>query len=201
MNRKQFIISSSLTAISVLTFGSIIRKKNGSFVGDCETTADILGPKYRSGAPVRSELVFDGLEGTRVTIKGKVFTEDCTTVLKDATIEFWHCNTKGDYDDTSDKFLHRAKWITDEKGEYSFHTIVPGKYLNGSQYRPSHFHFRVTAKDHKELISQVYFKGDPHIEKDPWASKEKAKERILQIVPKTDKEDASIIFNIHLDKK
>ena len=200
MNRRNFIISSSLTAISLTTFGSIIKQSNGTFIGDCDTTDDILGPKYRPGAPVRSNLLFSGLEGTQVNIKGKVFTDDCKTAIAGASVELWHCNDKGDYDDTSDKFLHRATWITDKNGDYSFLTIVPGKYLNGNLYRPAHFHFRVKATNHKELISQVYFQGDPYIKTDRWASSQKAKERILEIKPKTNQAEASILFNIHLQK-
>ncbi len=200
MNRKEFIIGSSLTAISVITAGFIIRKADGTFAGDCETTNDILGPKYRPGAPVRSDLTFKGLAGERLIVKGSVFTADCKTVIPQATVECWHCDTRGDYDDDSDKFLHRAKWITDPGGTYLFTTIIPGRYLNGNLLRPSHYHFRVTAKGHKELISQIYFEGDPHIAKDPWASHPKAKERILAIVPKTNREEAHVLFNIYLDK-
>lgn len=200
MNRRKFIINSSLTAISLATAGFIIKKNDGSFTGDCETTDDILGPKYRPNAPIRSDLRFKGIEGTQLMVKGKVFTEDCKTVIPAATIEFWHCDINGIYDDDSDKYLYRAKWVAGNNGDYSFRTIVPGRYLNGNLIRPAHYHFRVTAKGHKELISQVYFKGDPHIAKDRWASQTKAKERILQIVPKTSKEEAHVLFNIYMDK-
>lgn len=200
MNRRKFIISSSITAVSLATAGFIIKKTDGSFAGDCETTNDILGPKYRPNAPVRSDLSFPGMNGTRLIIKGKIFTQDCKTVLPGTMIELWHCDINGNYDDDSEKYLYRAKWITGINGDYSFRTIVPGSYLNGSLYRPAHYHFRVTAKGHKELISQVYFKDDPHIARDPWASAPNAKERILEIVNKTPREEAHVLFNIFLDK-
>src|SRR5688572_18246538 len=125
MNRKQFLLSTSLSAISIVTAGFIIKRSDGSFSGDCQTTNDILGPKYRPDAPVRSDLTFKGLEGEKIIVNGKVFTEDCKTVIPDATVEFWHCNSKGEYDDYSKDFLHRSKWLTKEDGEYSFFTIVP----------------------------------------------------------------------------
>ena len=59
---------------------------------------------------------------------------------------------------------------------------MPGRYLNGNQYRPSHIHFRVTAPDHVELVTQLYFQGDPYIPIDPWANDPDAVLRILPFV-------------------
>ncbi len=201
MDRKKFIISSSLTAIGLTTFGSITKGSNGAYEGDCDTTNDILGPFYRPNAPVRSDLTYEGLAGTRIILKGKVFKSDCVTALTNALVEIWHCDAEGNYDNTTKEFKQRASLHTNEEGEYSFITILPGKYLNGKLYRPSHIHYRVTEKGSKELISQIYFKGDPHIEKDPWASKEQAQLRILQIVPEDIKGNLSINFDIYLKEK
>jgi protocatechuate 3,4-dioxygenase beta subunit len=201
MDRKKFIISSSLTAFALTTFGSIIKKANGEFIGDCDTTNDILGPFYRPDAPIRSDLTYEGLKGTRIVLKGKVFKSDCTTVLQDALVEIWHCNTEGEYDNETKEFKQRASLNTNNKGEYAFTTILPGKYLNGELYRPSHIHYRVTEKNSKELISQIYFKGDPHIVKDPWASQDKAKLRILEIIPEDIKGNLTINFDIYLKEK
>jgi hypothetical protein len=51
-----------------------------------------------------------------------------------------------------------------------FETILPGKYLNGSQYRPSHIHFKITPPGFPTLITQLYFQGDPDIPADAAAS-------------------------------
>ncbi len=201
MDRKKFIISTSLTAFAMTTFGSVIKSASGKFIGDCDTTNDILGPFYRKNAPIRSDLTYEGLVGTKIILKGKVFKSDCVTALKDALVEIWHCDTEGKYDNDTKEFRQRASLKTNEKGEYSFTTILPGKYLNGELYRPSHIHFRVTEKNSKELVSQIYFKGDPHISKDPWASQEKAKFRILQITPEDIKGNLAIIFDIYLKEK
>ena len=53
-------------------------------------------------------------------------------------------------------------------GSYSFKTIIPGHYLNGSQYRPAHIHVTVTAAGHKSLTTQLYFEGDPYNSIDPF---------------------------------
>ncbi len=198
MNRKNFLITSTLTAISFSTFGKIIKGGNGTFVGDCESTEDILGPFYRPDAPLRSDLTNDGLPGNRLIIKGKVFKEDCNTAIENAMVEIWHCDTKGEYDNDTNDFRQRGRTFANAKGEYSFKTILPGKYLNGELYRPAHIHFRVTEKESKELISQIYFEGDPHITQDPWASQAKAKKRILQITPEDTLGNLVINFDIYL---
>ena len=171
------------------------------FKGDCETTNDILGPFYRPNAPIRSDLTYATLKGTRIVLKSKVYKSDCGTALKGALVEIWHCNAEGEYDNDSDEFRQRAALKTNDQGEYSFTTIIPGKYLNGKLYRPSHIHYRITEANSKELISQVYFKGDPHITNDPWASQTKAKHRILEISPVDTKGNLAIEFNIYMQEK
>jgi protocatechuate 3,4-dioxygenase beta subunit len=201
MDRKKFLISSALTVFSLSTFGSITRKLSGEFTGDCETTNDILGPFYRPDAPLRSDLTFNGLKGNRIVVKGKVLKADCTTPIKNALVEIWHCDTEGEYDNTSKDFRLRGALETNEKGEYAFKTILPGKYLNGELYRPAHIHFRVTAKGSRELVSQIYFKGDPSIPADPWASPPKAVNRILSITPDDINGNLAINFDIVLKQK
>ncbi len=197
MNRKEFLIAGSLSAFSVSIFGNV-KPKGNDFEGDCETTNDILGPFYRPDVPVRNDLTAKDLKGTVVELKGKVFRGDCTTPIENAMVEIWHCNTDGEYDNESKHFHLRGKWLTDEKGNYSFKTILPGKYLNGSQYRPAHIHFRVTAEGSRELISQLYFQGDPHITNDPWASKKEAERRILPIALEDIHGNLSVVFDISL---
>lgn len=202
MNRKQFITTTALTALAVSACGNINKLPDSSkFEGDCETTNDILGPFYRPNAPLRQDLTYNNLKGNPVELKGVVYASDCKTPLKNALVEIWHCNTEGDYDNSSDNYNQRGSWKTNEEGEYSFKTILPGKYLNETLYRPAHIHFRITESNHNELVSQVYFKNDPDIEKDPWASKSKAKLRILPITLEDTKGNLTINFNIYLTNK
>jgi len=201
MDRKKFIITASLTAIGLSTFGTIIKLPTGDFHGDCETTNDILGPFYRANAPIRSDLITEGLVGQRIKLSGTVFKSDCKTPLKNAMVEIWHCDSEGVYDNESDAFNQRARVITDETGAYSFQTILPGKYLNGRLYRPAHIHYRVTEQNSKELISQIYFQGDPDIAKDPWASQKKAQLRILDVMQEENDGAMAVNFDIHLREK
>ncbi len=181
MNRKKFLVNSALSVLAVSAFANV--KQDGNiFKADCATTNDILGPFYIPDAPVKNDLIAGGMDGTPVLVKGKIFGNDCSTVLKNALVEIWQCNHKGEYDNSGSNGVLRARWYTGDEGSYSFKTILPGKYLNGEKYRPAHIHFRVSADQHQELISQLYFQGDPHIEKDPWASKKEAVERIRPII-------------------
>ena len=200
MDRKKFLTSTALLAFSVSVFGKVTPDKE-TFRGDCETTNDILGPFYRPNAPTKQDITCNDLEGQRVTLKGRVFGSDCTTPLKNSLVEIWHANTKGEYDNESEKFHQRAQWFTNSDGEYSFTTILPGKYKNGKLYRPAHIHYRVSEENSKELISQIYFQGDPHIEKDPWASDSKAEHRTLPIVMEDIKGGLVVNFDIYLRVK
>ncbi len=198
MNRKEFLMAGSLTVFSVSVFGKVQATGN-DFTGDCETTNDILGPFYRVDAPVRNDLTVKGLKGTVVELKGRVFRQDCVTPIENAMVEIWHCDTDGEYDNNSKHFHQRGKWFSDAEGNYAFKTILPGKYLNGNQYRPAHIHFRVSAAGSRELISQLYFQGDPHITNDPWASKKEAERRILPITLEDTRGNLTVVFDIFLN--
>jgi protocatechuate 3,4-dioxygenase beta subunit len=196
MDRKKFLVTASLAAFSISACANVkVKGESGSIeepesegsgeqelIGQCATTSDILGPFYRANAPVRTDLTFSGLEGAVVELKGRILGPDCITPIENALVEIWHCNTEGEYDNDSDEYRHRGIQTTTKTGEYSFKTILPGKYLNGKLYRPAHVHFRVSSPSTNELVSQLYFIGDPHITKDPWASQEKAVDRIRPIV-------------------
>src|SRR6478672_5327176 len=83
MQRRTFIKNSALTAISVSAFGTL--NWNGkNFEGDTPTTTDILGPFYRPGAPLRTNLRLAGSKGTPIVLKGRVFKEDGKTPVSNA---------------------------------------------------------------------------------------------------------------------
>jgi protocatechuate 3,4-dioxygenase beta subunit len=99
MKRRTFIKNSTLTAFSVAAFGSI--QWNGkSFAGDNVTTTDILGPFYRPGSPMRSNLIPPGSTGEVMHLSGTVFQKDGKTPMADALIEAWQCDEHEHYDNT-----------------------------------------------------------------------------------------------------
>ena len=97
MKRRQFIVSTALTAIAFSASG-FVRFNGVNFEGDCETTTDILGPFYRPESPVRSNLIIPGDSGLIVELSGTIKHNDCITPYKNAKIELWHCDSEGVYD-------------------------------------------------------------------------------------------------------
>lgn len=184
MKRRNFIQSGFKGFIAV----TLLPKIGYSFItdeifdgGGCvPTTADILGPFYRANAPIRSNLQIVGEPGVPLIYKGTVFDLNCDP-LPNAYIEVWQADDSGTYDNSSPAFKYRGALYSDALGQYEFTSIHAGRYLNGSQYRPSHIHFRVTAPGIAELITQLYFVGDPYNAIDPWASDPDAALRIVPI--------------------
>jgi catechol 1,2-dioxygenase len=198
MRRRTFVKNSALTAFSVAAFGAI--QWNGkSFEGDTRTTTDILGPFYRPGAPMRSNLVPTGSTGNLLFLNGTVFQENGKTPMANALIECWQCDEHERYDNTSDEYLYRGALTTDKDGKYSFRTIIPVPYKDGDGWRPAHIHLRISSGDHQDLITQIYFKGDPHIAKDPAANSPESASRILEIKKNSAREDV-VKFDIIMGK-
>jgi catechol 1,2-dioxygenase len=199
-SRRAFLRGSTMLAIGVL--GTAMDScKNGDDhdpdPGVCTTTDDILGPFYKSGAPFSENIIPAGVSTSPLIVEGSVLS-GCDLPLIDAIVEIWNANEDGVYD-MSDEYFFRGSFRTLADGKYRFRTIIPGRYLNGSTFRPSHIHFRITAQGYQELISQIYFQEDPYIPTDPWASSEKARERILPV--STSGEGIDIVnFDIHLSK-
>ena len=133
----------------------------------CRRTAkNIEGPFFRASAPFRANIVPSGTPTAEVLhLRGRVLDAGCKP-LADAIVEFWQADKSGAYDHRG--FAMRTRVKTDNDGNYSLDTIVPGHYLNGDQYRPAHIHAKVHALGHRSLTTQLYFAKDPFNEKDPW---------------------------------
>jgi protocatechuate 3,4-dioxygenase beta subunit len=178
--RRDFIKRSSLFAIAVTlpVLGSCEDEKNP--ISPCITTSsDILGPYYKPGSPFQENIIPVGNSAPLLQLEGKI-SSACASPIKDSIIEIWNADESGAYD-ASTNFAFRGSYRTLDDGFYKFKTIIPGRYLNGNLYRPSHIHLRITAPGHQELVSQIYFKDDPFIETDPWASSAQARQRILTV--------------------
>jgi protocatechuate 3,4-dioxygenase beta subunit len=131
---------------------------------------NILGPYYRQGSPLRTDLLADDptMPGIRLTIRGRVMDEDCNPIAG-ALLDFWQADAEGRYDNDGsfpdlppDVYRLRGHQFTDEEGWYEVQTIVPGHYLNGEQYRPAHVHVVVWTQGLQPLVTQLYFPGDEY---------------------------------------
>ncbi len=159
------------------------------------THPDILGPFWASGAPFRGKVTPPRAPGEPLVMRGRIWSHIHKKPIANALLDVWQADHKGIYDfQTSERpaprtslpnarnfsggkqpaktdFKNRIRLITDEEGYYEYETIKPAAYGVGNSTRPSHIHYMVQAKGHAPVITQCYFKGDPHIAKDPWASK------------------------------
>ncbi len=180
MRRRTFIKQSSLTAFGIATFGAL--NWNGkNFEGDTTTTSDILGPFYRPGSPMRSNLIPAVSTGNVMHLEGIIFKKDGIAPLPNVLIEAWQCDEHEHYDNISDEYLFRGAVKTGRDGKYAFKTIVPVPYKDGDAWRPAHIHMRISSSNQQDLITQIYFKGDTHIEEDAAAKSPQSVNRILEI--------------------
>ena len=202
MKRRTFIKQTSLTALSISAFGAI--QWNGkSFIGDSPTTTDILGPFYRPGSPIRSNIVPPGSKGIPLRLSGVVYMENGKTPHDNALIEIWQCNENQEYDNSSDDYLCRGALRTGKDGKYEFSTIIPVPYKanpkNESSWRPAHIHMRVSSPSQQDLITQIYFKGDKYIDTDTSSSAPESANRILEITTNT-KNEKQVVFDVIMSK-
>ena len=181
--RRKFLLGSAALISAAFSADALAAGK-----GCRPTEQDIIGPFYRFGAPFETKIAGPDEAGDRVIISGTMYSSDCRSPVPNALVEVWQANKAGLYD--TDKpgnfterhaFRLRGMMLTDQQGRYGFETVMPGRYpvppglpgleKYGGLTRPAHVHFRVSESLHIPLTTQLYFKGDPFIAKDPFASR------------------------------
>jgi catechol 1,2-dioxygenase len=143
------------------------------------TEDNILGPYHRPGAPYRAKITPPLADGVTLIIGGHVWGLDTRKPLAGAVIDIWQADHGGRYDNDgsspkpdSSTFLNRARVLTDEHGYYEYETIIPGRYRIGPDlWRPAHIHYLIRANGYRDLITQLYFEGDPYNDKDQFIRK------------------------------
>ena len=134
---------------------------------DCtRTSRAVQGPYYRPDAPETTDLRRG--KSSPIVVQGVVRGADCRP-LANALVEVWQADEHGKYDvdyGHGETFL-RARIRTNASGEYRFSTIRPAAYGVSSFMRPAHIHFIVSADGHRRLVTQMYFAGDPYLDRDP----------------------------------
>ena len=144
--------------------------------GSCAVTpAQTAGPFYPTADQPDEDLDLtriaghaESARGEVIWVRGRIVDEECNPI-PDALVEIWQANTHGRYHherDTSPAASdpHFQGWgevVTSESGEYGFKTIVPGPYGPPGGQRTRHIHFRVARRGYRELITQMYFEGEP----------------------------------------
>ena len=178
MNRRTLIQTSSLTLLAACSSipnstdtgsdTSIDTDTDDTILPEycTETTSQQEGPYYH---PTLSSTVdmTEGATANIVSLSCTVVDTDCNPVAG-AKIDIWHANESGEYDLTSGERLHYGYVTSDEHGEFSMRTILPGAYLNGPNvYRPRHYHIKIWVHDIEVLTTQLYFEGDEYLVYEP----------------------------------
>ncbi|HKP95859.1 MAG TPA: hypothetical protein VJ385_08895 [Fibrobacteria bacterium] len=149
------------------------------------------GPFYLANAPQRRQLAGAFEPGQRIAISGTV--RNCGAPIASVGLDVWHATESGCYRHPDDvcpdipghpePFRLRGKMATDAQGRYAFESVLPGAYLNGSRYRPRHIHVIISHPSlEADLITQLYFAGDPYIPGDAGADDANAANRIIPLV-------------------
>src|ERR1700730_5221428 len=143
------------------------------------TPDQILGPFYPamkaadlSGDLTRVPGRTGRAEGQVLNVVGRVLNIKGEPV-RGAKLEVWQANAHGRYVHPADtnpapldpNFEGFAVLKTDSEGRYRFKTVKPGAYPTPVGMRPPHIHFRLSGRE-DELVTQLYFDGEPLNEHD-----------------------------------
>jgi protocatechuate 3,4-dioxygenase, beta subunit len=108
-------------------------------------------------------------EGQIIYVTGQVVDENCKPI-ENANVEIWQACASGRYNNRRDpnpapldpNFKYWAEAFTNAKGEYLFKTIIPGAYPASAGWtRPPHIHVKASKLGFHDLVTQMYFKGNP----------------------------------------
>jgi catechol 1,2-dioxygenase len=135
------------------------------FAEDCNVTSSaVKGPFWRPNAPFTTDLTRKG--GEVIVVHGVVRSARTCKPVAGALLDVWQADHQGEYDD----IFGRARIRSGSNGAFSFRTTKPGPYGSPGWTRPAHIHMIVGAEGHRPLTTQLYFEGDPYLDKDPLRS-------------------------------
>ncbi len=174
--RNEFILFSDVVGLSSLV--DMINSPGGA------TPSSVLGPFHIRGAPdlqVGGDLRKDNA-GTTVLVRGRV-TDSSGAPIPGAELEIWQTADNGLYsnqDPAQPDYNLRAHMTADDEGRYAFTTVRPAPYTvpddgpvgellratGRHPWRPSHFHFIVTAEGYESLITELFPADDKYLDED-----------------------------------
>jgi len=149
-----------------------------------ETPEQVEGPFYPLEPLGETDVDLTLLEGHDTAAQGEIIlvrgrvTNTEGEPLEGVRVDIWQANDNGRYAHPEDpntadldpNFQGIGITYTDSEGHYGFKTIKPAAYplefLGDSGWRARHIHFKVAAGEDHELITQMYFDGDPLLAQD-----------------------------------
>jgi hydroxyquinol 1,2-dioxygenase len=178
--RQEVVLLSDILGLSMLL------DKINQHIESSTTDSALLGPFYVEGRPTAENGadISDGVTGTTMFVTGRV-VDDEGHPIAGAKVDTWHSDGEGFYDvqqteKLHDEFAMRALLTTDDGGRFWYRSITPRYYpvptdgpcgeilraANRSPMRPQHVHFWVHADGYDPLITQLFLRDDPYIDRD-----------------------------------
>jgi catechol 1,2-dioxygenase len=174
-----------MLAAGSLGVSALVCLLNNDSGGAEGTTANLMGPFWRSGAPHTESggsLVRSPTPGPPVFVKAWVQDREGRAIAG-AEVDVWHASPEGYYENQDPQQVDmnlRGRFTTDARGCFEFRTIKPAGYpvpVSGPvgdllraqgrhNMRPAHLHFLIHKPGYKTQFSQVYSDDDPHLETD-----------------------------------
>ena len=111
-----------------------------------------------------SAIVRSSEPGEAIFVLGQIVDESNNMTLSDVKVELVHTDRDGYY------FREKTMWnprlfaylITDDKGEFSVSTILPGRYKDDDGiYVPAHIHFTLKKEGYRTYGAEFTFEDDP----------------------------------------
>lgn len=185
--------------------------KKASEAHDSVTQTAILGPFFRHDAPVRKNgttITFDTPKDGQVTYMHGIVTDAKTKKpLANASVDVWQASTNGLYEQQDEAQVDcnlRGKFMTDDKGEYSFYCLKPTPYpvpfdgpagkllqlMDRHPYRPAHIHLIVILDGYKPVTTQIFDKDSKYLEDDSVFAVKDA--LTVEFVPRKDDPEAEL---------
>lgn len=120
--------------------------------GCVPTFLDGGGPYYEPDTPFRENIAPEDHSGTVLKVTGKVLNSDCTSSVSGVIVDIWQANESGNYDDV----WYRGRVQTSADGSYTFTTVIPKGYGEGTAFRPPHIHFKIWQESTEIITSQMF---------------------------------------------
>ena len=167
------------------------------------TTSQTVGPYLHIGLTwlIIEKLAPAGVPGERVSIEGRVLDGDGEPV-NDALVEIWQADSRGKYG--GKRFRGFGRSATDMGGAFRFHTIKPGRVpgpagqLQGGMQAP-HIGVQLFMRGQlKQLLSRIYFPGEPSNAQDPVLARVPEKRRATLIATKLPGKSGALRWNVIL---
>ena len=152
-----------------------------SYAGLTPTPTQTAGPFYPDVIPADSDADLTRIGNAQTVASGEIVEVSGRILsvkghaLPDAVVEIWQADANGRYLDGGDggggrgrdrRFQGYGMVKTRASGEYRFRTVRPAPYGTGAFRRTPHIHFRVLHGSYGELVTQMYFPGEPLNDRD-----------------------------------